>query len=923
MACIKSLDQNTVHRICSGQVVINLANAVKELIENSLDAGAKTIEIRLRQYGSELIEVIDDGPGIAEQDFQTITLKHYTSKIQNYDDLETLGTFGFRGEALSSLCALSDLTITTRHASTDVATRLEYDKKGLIAKRTPCARSVGTSVCLERLFHTLPVRHKEFTKNLKREYHKLIHVIQCYSLISEGVKLSCYNIVGDKSTKIMSTHSKNSLKENIIEIFGVAAMSSLVKFEQIEPSDEVLIDYKLKKPDDVEQKAAAAATTTDYASLFKIEGYVSDCSHNSGRSAPDRQYFYVNKRPCDNSRVTKLVNELFHQFNRLQYPMFVLNVIMNSHDVDVNVTPDKLQMFIKSENILFAILKTTLLKQFNQSYQNVSVEGASLNSSGGGKGSSSQLINSFFTPLGTKKRTDTANESSLLIFGKRDMEEKENGPIRNKRAAEDDSSNSSPTTKKFQVNDSPAKQKQPMFTMYSRTTTMSPKNSPAKVIENPLKLFQTRIGSNIRVDDQLNASLNDSVAERIDLHLCNYKATASPTPTPTLRMHESLKQLGYRGNQNDHTLDAYDPDVSSSSTLLIDQSTSSVLSSSIDSTPNSQVVQSTRMERGKIQRSESTDDPGPSLQIERGKIQRSESTDDPGSSLNSDDVPITSSVDFAATRKSKTLKVNLKDYLKQQTERLERLKLARSSQNEERDLLSSMKFRTKNLDSKDAEAELDRSITKEDFLRMRVRGQFNKGFIIAQLNSDLFIVDQHAADEIYNFEMLQRTGKIEKQRLLQPIYLELTASAEAVLLDNIGLVEKAGFEVQVCSNRKVGNRIMVTCVPISNKSNKLFNTRDIDELVFILSENELNAGSISSSSCEQDHLTNIRPSSLRALYASKACRKSVMIGDSLNQKEMRRIVTHLSEIDKPWNCPHGRPTLRHLINVDLLKTLKS
>jgi DNA mismatch repair protein PMS2 len=204
---------------------------------------------------------------------------------------------------------------------------------------------------------------------------------------------------------------------------------------------------------------------------------------------------------------------------------------------------------------------------------------------------------------------------------------------------------------------------------------------------------------------------------------------------------------------------------------------------------------------------------------------------------------------------------------------------------------------------------------------MQIRGQFNKGFIIAQLGADLFIVDQHAADEIYNFEYLQRTGKIEKQRLLQPHYLELTASSEAILIDNLALVEKAGYEAQVCTNRKVGNRIMITCVPISNKSSKLFNLKDIDELLFILSgDNELNPGSISSSSVEQaPHLTSIKPSSLRALYASKACRKSVMIGDALNAVEMKRIVQHLSEIEKPWNCPHGRPTLRHLLNVDLLK----
>ena len=113
-------------------------------------------------------------------------LKHYTSKIEQYDDLETLGTFGFRGEALSSLCALAKFTIITRHQNSLNATRLEYEPSGLIKKKTSCSRNVGTTVLMENIFYSLPVRHKEFKRNLKREYHKLMHVIQCYCLISEG-----------------------------------------------------------------------------------------------------------------------------------------------------------------------------------------------------------------------------------------------------------------------------------------------------------------------------------------------------------------------------------------------------------------------------------------------------------------------------------------------------------------------------------------------------------------------------------------------------------------------------------------------------------------------------------------------------------------------------------------------------------------
>lgn len=139
------------------------------------------------------------------------------------------------------------------------------------------------------------------------------------------------------------------------------------------------------------------------------------------------------------------------------------------------------------------------------------------------------------------------------------------------------------------------------------------------------------------------------------------------------------------------------------------------------------------------------------------------------------------------------------------------------------------------------------------------------------------------------------------------------------------LLEKLGYDVDIDENRKIGNRIMLASVPLSQKQNKLFDKTDIDELLFILNENELNMSSISST-IDESHsnginsstIFDIKPSSLRAIHASKACRKSIMIGDSLNKNEMKRVVQHLSELSKPWNCPHGRPTLRHLINLDLL-----
>lgn len=108
--------------------------------------------------------------------------------MQEFTDLESIGTLGFRGEALSSLCALSDLTIITRHKLADYATKLNYDNNGKIVEELPAARNIGTTVSLNNLFASLPVRRKEFIKNLKREYSKMCQLLYAYCLVSKGVK---------------------------------------------------------------------------------------------------------------------------------------------------------------------------------------------------------------------------------------------------------------------------------------------------------------------------------------------------------------------------------------------------------------------------------------------------------------------------------------------------------------------------------------------------------------------------------------------------------------------------------------------------------------------------------------------------------------------------------------------------------------
>lgn len=160
-------------------------------------------------YGSEMVEVSDNGQGISETNFENLCLKHYTSKLQEFEDLPNVETFGFRGEALSSLCALSKLSVSTCEKGQAIGSKLEYDSHGKLVSCVKHSRQVfellkecfsilillcffqsGTTVTLCNLFYSLPVRHKEFGRNLKREFSKMVNTLTGYGLISKGTRLA-------------------------------------------------------------------------------------------------------------------------------------------------------------------------------------------------------------------------------------------------------------------------------------------------------------------------------------------------------------------------------------------------------------------------------------------------------------------------------------------------------------------------------------------------------------------------------------------------------------------------------------------------------------------------------------------------------------------------------------------------------------
>ncbi|XP_036752972.2 mismatch repair endonuclease PMS2 isoform X3 [Manis pentadactyla] len=847
---IKPIDRRSVHQICSGQVVLSLSTAVKELVENSVDAGATNIDIRLKDYGVDLIEVSDNGSGVEEANFEGLTLKHHTSKIQDFADLTQVETFGFRGEALSSLCALSDVTISTCHTSAKVGTRLVFDHNGKIVQKTPHPRPSGTTVSVQQLFYTLPVRHKEFQRNIKKEYARMVQVLHAYCIISAGIRVSCTNQVGQgKRQPVLCTSGSSSIKENIGSVFGQKQLQSLVPFVQLPPSDSVCEEYGLSCSDALHN-------------LFRIVGFVSRCTHGVGRGSTDRQFFFINRRPCDPAKVSRLVNEVYHMYNRHQYPFVVLNISVDSECVDVNVTPDKRQILLQEEKLLLAVLKTSLIGMFDSDANKLNVNQQPL-----------------LDVEGNLMETHSAEEVEKPLPGKQD-----NPPLLRSRGEEKRAVTISRLREAFSLRHTPENKSQGLRTVGLRRVSPRQKGSAAPCSSAGPLCSQKPMSSpqeEARSSDKGPCDRGDRVKMGKDSGCGDTCSSGEGFRTLEMGSHTSSDQaaspedrLSRENVESCAKLPAPDRGFSDTECRL-DQADSGRESTVL---PQPTYLSSSNTKRFKKEEIPLNSDIAQELVNAQNM---SASQVDVAIKISKKIVPL----DFSMTSLAKRIK-----------------QLCHQEQQRE-DEQHYRKFRAKICpgENQAAEDELRKEISKTMFAEMEIIGQFNLGFIITKLNADIFIVDQHATDEKYNFEMLQRHTVLQGQRLIAPQTLNLTAVNEAVLIENLEIFRKNGFDFVIDESAPVTERAKLISLPTSK--NWTFGPQDIDELIFMLSDSPG---------------VMCRPSRVRQMFASRACRRSVMIGTALNTGEMKKLIAHMGEMDHPWNCPHGRPTMRHIANLDII-----
>jgi DNA mismatch repair protein MLH1 len=193
---IVRLSPDVVNRVAAGEVIHRPASALKEMLENSLDAGSRSITVTVRDGGNKLLQVTDDGCGIRDEDLPILCERHTTSKLRTFEDLDAVATFGFRGEALASMSFVANLTVTTMTADAAHATRAAYaDGKMTSEGAQPTAGVPGTTICIENLFYNVPTRRRAL-KSASEEFARVLETTQRYAASRPDVAF-CVRKLGD------------------------------------------------------------------------------------------------------------------------------------------------------------------------------------------------------------------------------------------------------------------------------------------------------------------------------------------------------------------------------------------------------------------------------------------------------------------------------------------------------------------------------------------------------------------------------------------------------------------------------------------------------------------------------------------------------------------------------------------------------
>lgn len=325
---VQLLDQNTSNQIAAGEVVEKPASVVKELVENSLDAGADTIEVSIFAGGTEFIRVRDNGSGMDEANARMAILRHATSKIVKADDLLTLHTLGFRGEALPSIASVSHFTLLTRETGAEFATRITLDGGENLDVET-MGGDVGTTITVKDLFYNVPARRK-FLRTVNTEGRYISDILSKIALSRPDVHL----VLTRDDKEVINTPGSGDLVDTIESLYGKEVTKELLTVEYAQDG-------------------------------ITLKGFISRPTLLKGTR--QWQTLFVNGRCINNRMVSKAIDHAYQsQIPKAGFPFAVLNIGIDTHLIDINVHPQKSEIKFGDESAVYRAVYHGLCQALTQ-----------------------------------------------------------------------------------------------------------------------------------------------------------------------------------------------------------------------------------------------------------------------------------------------------------------------------------------------------------------------------------------------------------------------------------------------------------------------------------------------------------------------------------------------------------------------------
>jgi DNA mismatch repair protein MutL len=323
------LPDNIANQIAAGEVIQRPASAVKELLENAVDAGATEIRLIINDAGKSLVQVIDNGSGMSETDARMCFERHATSKIQTIDDLFHIRTMGFRGEALASIAAVAQVELKTKREADETGTYLEIENS-VVKKQEPIAAANGTSIAMKNLFFNVPAR-RNF---LKSNASEMRHIVDEFTRVALAFPHIFFSLTGNGQQ--LFHLEAGTIKQRVIQVLGNNYQSRLV----------------------------AVKEETDY---LNISGFVG--KPDTAKKTRGDQYFFVNNRFIRSAYLNHAVMNAYQEMiPGDSFPMYVLFIDLDPTQVDVNVHPTKQEIKFEDEKIVYAFVQAAVkhaLAQFS------------------------------------------------------------------------------------------------------------------------------------------------------------------------------------------------------------------------------------------------------------------------------------------------------------------------------------------------------------------------------------------------------------------------------------------------------------------------------------------------------------------------------------------------------------------------------